>query len=165
VLAMLVRSLCTQLHYFGRPNNFFYAQHLGSPSSASPEGRRRTASMWMVPDLGHVNSHARPMQQCHMGLQGVTLRTRPLVPPPVGRRTQAEWTTLPTLHHTLLWQAYWWAYSLPSREDPKSTMNSSNDNPPSPAPQGGPLSKAASTACLPNASSTVLLLSAIAKSS
>ena len=79
----------TTLHHYLYPDTYtntrpkadtytFHAQHSGSPSSASPKGRRQTASARMVPHLGHVISHRRPLQQCHKGVQGATPRTRSL---------------------------------------------------------------------------------------
>ena len=70
------------------------AQHVGSPSSASPMGAAPDTHPcgWCL-TYDSMNSHARPSQQSHKGPQGATPRTRPLAPPPVGRRPQAEWTT------------------------------------------------------------------------
>ena len=72
------------------------AQHVGSPSNASPEGAALDTHPcgWCL-TYDSMNSHARPSQQSHKGPRGATPRTRPLAPHPVeaGLKLHGEPTT------------------------------------------------------------------------
>ena len=72
----------------------FFAQHAGSLSSASPKGAAPDTHPcgWCL--TCDTNSRARPSQQSYKGPQGATPETRPLAPPPVGRRPQSIATPL-----------------------------------------------------------------------